>query len=264
MSWVYDYEAGPPGGSLTNLLDYCLGVRITTEWAAGFRGSNPVVQYQHGDFSSPRKFHPPANFILETTLRYTNASGLVTHVDGAAGHVYENFNAMKALLTGDQGTLVRIRRTNPDEGTVYMDVQLMSQVLPTQERHIFGWPLHGSKPFWTGVAVTGETPPTITNPGSAPVMDAIVDLTGTANDARLTHDATGDYVEIAGALPAGGVAIDVGAKTALRISGGADWSQHLVVNQPWWVELDPGANAMTVSESSGTAVASVDFDTPYR
>ncbi len=264
MTWLYVYKAGPPGGSLTDLLDFCDEVRVQTEWAGGFRGQNPIVQYEHGEFSSPRKFHPAANLTLETYLSYTDSSGMVTHTDGQSGHIYENFGDVKALLTGKQGQLVRLERIAPDQGTVFLDVQLTGDALPTQKRHIFGWPLRAPFPFWTGAADNGNSPPTLTNDGSAPVVNAIIDITGTATDPRLTHDDTGDFIEYEGALPAGGIRVDIGAKTMVRITGGADESQNLRVNQPWWMELDPGANGVTVSEASGTPTFSVDWFTPER
>ena len=50
MAWtIWNYEAGPAGGSLETLLDYCDSVRIINETAVGRRGSNPVVEYRHGD-----------------------------------------------------------------------------------------------------------------------------------------------------------------------------------------------------------------------
>ncbi len=264
MSWLYTYKAGPPGGSLTALLDFCESVRIRSEWAGGYRGQDPIVQNQHGEFSSPRKFHPAANFILETVLSYTDSAGDVTHPDGQAGHIYENFGDVKKLLLGGQGSLVELERITPDQGTVSIDVQLMGDALPTQTRHIFGWPLRAPKPFWTGIAASQQSPPTITNDGTAPAIDAIIDFTGTATDPRFTLDSPGDYVEIKATLPAGGVRVDVGAKTCVRITGGTDFSQNLRVNTPWWMEFDPGANAVTVTQASGTPTVTADFDLAYR
>ncbi len=264
MAWDYDYEAGPPGGGLTDLDTYCYDIRIRNESVTGYRGRNPKVAYTHGEHSSPRKFHPAANVLLETWLRYTDSAGAVTHPDGRPGHVYENFDFVKKLLTGDQGSLARLQRTAPEHGTVHMDVELLGPGRPTQADHIIGWPLHAPYPFWIGVAASQQTPTTITNNGSAPVGDAIIDVTGTTTAPRLTHDDTGDFIEIAGALPAGGVKIDVGGRTAVRISGGADWSDNLVVNAPWWMEFDPGANAVTVSQFSGTPTWTVDFALQYR
>ena len=264
MGWLYAYKAGPPGGALTALLDFAYDVRIVSEPTSGFRGRNPQVAYQHGEFSSPRKFHPAANVLLETWLRYTDSAGAVTHTDGRPGHVVENYGSMKKLLTGAQASLVRLERTNPEDGVVHLDFELVAEGRPTQAQHIIGWPLRSPHAFWVGVAASQQTPTTITNLGSAPVGDAIIDVTGTTTAPRLTHDDTGDFIEIAGALPAGGVQVDVGAGTAVRISGGADWSDNLVVNAPWWMEFDPGANAVTVSQSSGTPTFTVDFALQYR
>jgi hypothetical protein len=60
------------------------------------------------------------------------------------------------------------------------------------------------------------------------------------------------------------VTVDVGARTCTKISGGADCSDNLVVGSPWWMEFDPGANAVTESEDSGTPSWTVDFALQYR
>ncbi len=262
--WDYDYKAGPPGGSLTALDTLATSIRISLETAPGYRGRNPMLAYTHGEFSSPRKFHPAANILLETFLRYTDSAGVVTHTDGAPGHIYENYDDMKKLLTGDQAALVRLERTTPEQGTVHMDVELVAEGRPTQAQHIIGWPLRAPHPFWIGLASAQQSPTTITNGGTAPVGDAIIEVTGTVTDARLTHDDTGDYIEIAGVLPAGGVRVDVGERTCTRLTGGTDFSQNLVVNAPWWMEFDPGANAVTETETSGTPTWTADFALQYR
>ena len=263
-SWDWDYEAGPPGGALTNLVDFCTDIRVHAEVVPGFRGRNPLIAYQHGEFASPRKFHPAVNLLLETWLRYTDSAGAVTHTDGEAGHVLENFGSMKKLLTGAQGALVRLQRTAPDEGVPYRDVDLVGEGRPTQADHIIGWPLRAPHPFWVGAAASQQTPVTVTNDGTAPVGDAVVAVTGTTTAPRLTLSATGDFIEIAGVLPAGGVSVDIGAATCTKITGGADFSDNLVVNSPWWMEFDPGANTVAVTQTSGTPVFTVDFSLQYR
>ncbi len=264
-SWTFTYKAGPPGGALTTLTTYCYDTRIVAESTLGYRGRNPVLAYRHGESSTPRKFHPAANVLLETWLRYTDSAGAVTHTDGRPGHVYQNYGSVQKLLTGAQNALIRLERTAPDQGTVYMDVELVAEGRPTQAQHIIGWPLRAPHPFWIGAASAQQSPNTVTNGGTAPVMDAVVAVTGTANTPRLTHSATGDYIEIAGALPAGGVSVDVGAQTCTKITGGADYSDNLVVNAPGvWMEFDPGANTVAVTQTSGTPTFTVDFSLQYR
>ena len=262
--WDYLWKAGPAGGSLETLSNYCVAIRLPTEWSTGRRGSNPIVQYRHGEYPSARKYVRASSFILETHLRYTNSSGVVTHADGAAGHAYENLGHLKRLFGGVQDTLVRLQRTAPDQGLVYMDVELFGDALPSQSRHVFGWPLLAPHPFWIGTADTANATPTWTVGGDAPIGDAVVKFTGTANTPRVTHTASGAYIEIAGDLPTGGVEVDIGAGTCVKITGGADWSNYLVVNKAWWMELDPGANTVAVTETSGTPTVTADWLTQWR
>ena len=264
MSWDWDYQAGPIG-SLEDLGTYCLNTRIVSESAAGRRGSNPVIEYRHGEMSTPRKEVRSMDLLLETVIRYTNSSGLITHADGGAGHVMENLGHLKRIFGGPiQNALTRLQRNSPDQGTVYVDVEMLGEANPSQARHIFTWPLHAPHPFWIGAADNNNATPTWTVGGDAPIRDAVIDFTGTASDPRVTHPASGAYIEIAGALPSGGIRVDIGAGTCVRISGGADWSQNLVVNKPWWMELDPGANAMAVTLASGAPTVTADWFTQWR
>ncbi len=263
-SWQWDYRAGPVGGAQGFFVDYALSTRIVAEFATGRRGKNPVVEYRHGEYPTPRKYVRAANLVLETVLRYTNSTGTVTHTDGAAGHVMENLGHLKRLLGGNQNTLVRLQRDAPDQGIVYIDVELLGEATPSQNRFTFTWPLHAPHPFWIGAADTANATPTWTVDGDAPIGDAVIKFTGTVTDARVTHSASGAYIEIAGALPAGGVEVDIGEGTCTKITGGADYSNYLVVNSPWWMELDPGINTVAVTQASGTPTVTADWYTQWR
>jgi len=261
MAWTaWAYKAGPAGGSLETLTNYCLSVRVLAEFSTGKRGSNPVVEYRHGEYSSPRKYVRASNLVLETVVRYTTSTGTVTHADGASGHVMENLGHLKRIFGGTQGTLTRLQRTAPDQGDVYLDVELLGEASPSQANHIFTWPLHAPHPFWIGAADTGNTGTTLTVLGDAPISNPVITLTG-GTDGGIVHTASGASVTISGALPAGGVKVDVGAGTCTKVTGGADWSAYLVVNKPWWFELDPGANAVT---NVGGTTHSVDWYTQWR
>ncbi|RKZ11616.1 hypothetical protein DRQ53_15800 [bacterium] len=261
MAWSdWLYKAGPAGGTLETLMDYCDAVRVVAEQSTGRRGSNPVVEYRHGEWSSPRKYVRASNFVLEVFISYTNAAGAVTHADGAAGHALENLGNVKRIFGGNQATLVRLERTAPDQGTVYRDCEVLGEVSPSQARHIFTIPLHAPHPFWVGAADTGNTGTTLTVAGDAPIGDAVVTFTS-GTDQKLTHTASGASIQISGTTPAGGVEVDIGAGTCVKVTGGTDYSNYLVVSSPWWMELDPGANTVSVS---GGGTISTDWFTQWR
>lgn len=256
MSWDYDYRAGPKGGTLVTLDTYAGFVRLVSEFVVGRRGSNPTVAYKHGSEAIPRKYFREANVMLETGLRWTNAAGAVTHTDGRAGHVFENLAETAKLLGGIQGKLVTLRRTVPHWGTVEIDVELLGDALPSQQRHVFLWPLRAPRPFWrstthrTSLALGSG----ITVGGNAPVDDFILRIIG-GTDVTVTHNGSGAKITYEGALPAGGVETDLLTGETTRISGGADWSANVEPSNEWWMELDPGANAFTIGGSPTTAEA---------
>lgn len=257
MSWTWDYRAAPVGDSLEILTDYCLEVRVLAEWSTGRRGDNLVGQYTHGEIVVPDKFVKGANMVLETIVRYTNSAGAVTHGDGEAGHVMENLGSLKRIFGGKQTALTRLQRIAPHQGTVTIDVEMLgSDALPSQARHIFAWPLHAPKPYWTGAADNGNNGTTLTPGGDAPIDDMVIHLTGGTN-AQLTHDDTGKFVKVVG-TPGGTTDIDVGARTA---DNGGDVLNLVRVNSPDWFQLDAGANAVTLT---GGGSYTCDWNTKYR
>jgi hypothetical protein len=245
MVWDWAWKAGPKGGTLTTLTTYCKSVRIPQETSAGLRGEDPDTPYQHGA-AAVRKWVDPLDLLLECQIRWTNASGVVTHTDGEGGHVFENLAAVRALLAGTQGGQATLQRTAPDQGAVQLDVMVVGQPMPTQGRHIFGFLLRAADPFWRSTTHrTGLTPATgVTVGGNAPIDDAVFHLAG-GTDAKIVHVASGDFIQFEGATPGGGIDINLAAGTVL--SGSTDYRSKLAVNQPWWMELDPGANTFTIT-----------------
>lgn len=258
MAWDYVWQVGPAGGSLLDLDDYCQMVRVVNEWSEGRRGSNPVVQHQHGAQFAARKYVRPTSLVLETAVRETNAAGAVTHSDGKAGHTYENLSTLKRLFGGLAGKQVRLKRTAPHIGAAYLDVEMLGKAIPTQTGHIFGWPLTAAKPFWLGAADTNNTADPLVVAGDAPVDDAVVRLIG-GTDAKLVVDSTGDFLQIEGAMPGAGVSINLADGTCVQITGGTDYSNALRRSNSF--ELDPGSNDVTLT---GGGTMSVDWVTKWR
>lgn len=247
MAWNYAWKVGPQGGTLSDADDYCTFFRETPHKTSGKKGSDIPGLYRHGDVAVAQKWHGPAMRMFEFQPRYTNASGAVTHGDGAAGHAFENFAVMAQLLGGGR-ELVSIRQTAPDWGTVQVNGWQTTDITPSQQRNVFLVTMRCPDPFWTATSQSNQSAASpITVAGNAPITDPIIQFTGTTTDAKLTHTASASYIQIDGALPAGGVQVDVGAGTCTRISGGTDYSNYLTVADEWWMELDPGSNSFTVS-----------------
>lgn len=85
-------------------------------------------------------------------------------------------------------------------------------------------------------------------------------LTLAAGAARtVTNTTNGYWFTFSAAVPTGGVVIDVEARTAKAVTGGADYSRYLSWGKSHPFQLDAGANTITVS--SGTA--SIDYQPAY-
>jgi hypothetical protein len=253
MVWTaYNYQAGP-SGSLTALSTLCTAVRVLDEGSAGKRGVNVPIQYFHGAREVPHKFTTEHLIGLECHVRYSTSTGTITHADGAAGHVYENLETLKRLLYGGRAMTV-LQREAPDYGTVQINVEVGPPVTISQARHIFLFPLVCPDPFWASTTLNTVNPePSITVGGSAPVQDATVTFPAGDTNAILTHTDSGATIQILGAVPAGGVVVSAATGHAARVTGGTDWSEFLVVNKPYVLELDPGqSNPFTYSGGAAT------------
>lgn len=247
MPWtVYDYQAGPKGGSLTPLLNFCTMVRVLSEGGSGKRGGNVGVQYLHGEHAVAHKFLTPRIIPLEVALRYTSAAGTITHADGAPGHVFENLSEVKRLLRGHRSQAT-LQRTAPDMGTVQIDVECMEPT-PTQNRFVYLFPLVAARPFWRSTTVQSTAASPIAVGGDAPVDDAELVFAGGAGSPTFTHTASGATIGYVGTVPGGGVRVYTETGQAVRVSGGADESAFITFNKPYVLELDPGvSNAFTGS-----------------
>lgn len=251
MVWtVYTYKAGPLGGTLLPLLDYCKSARILDEGGPDIRGGDVSVQYLHGEHPVAHKFAAPAVIELEVVLRHTSAAGTITHADGAEGHVFENFGDVKRLLRGQSG-LATLERTAPDQGTVQIDVGYRKPT-PTQNRFTYMFPLVAARSFWRSTTLNSVSSSPLTVGGDEPVDDATVDFSAAASSPVFTHTFSGATITYTGTVPAGGVRVFTETGQAINITGGADCSNLVSFNKGYILILQAGmSNAYTIS--SGTA-----------
>ena len=250
MAWAYAYTAGPKGGSLLPLLNFCSSVRLLTEGGSGKRGGDVAVQYLHGEHAVAHKFAMPRLLPLEVVLRFTSSTGTITHADGADGHVFENLSEVKRLLRGQAG-LATLARTAPDMGAVQIDVEC-GEPTPTQARFCYLFPLVAARPFWRSTTLNSISASPLAVGGDAPVDDAEVVFSAAAVSPVFTHTPSGATITYTGTVPAGGVRVFTETGQAINVTGGADCSDLVSFNKPYILELDPGvSNAYTIG--SGTA-----------
>lgn len=234
MSWTdaqYDFRAAWDGDTLEPLLDYCERVRMLAEVGGGKKGGNVDPSYYHGTRPIPHKFSAGLVMELELTLRYTDSAGAITHVDGAAGHVYENASNIKRIFYGSTG-LVRLQRTRPHEGTQSILVENLTPESHGQELWQYVFSLYANKPFWEGAEVS-PSGAAIAIGGNAPVDDAIV----TIGNGTLTHTETGDTIQNTSGASAD---IDTSTGQATATVGGADVSDQITFSAPYYLELIGG------------------------
>jgi hypothetical protein len=270
--WDYDYLVAPLGSTPTTaLLDYATDVRIPEEKRARKRGRNRTIAWQQGERSTQPKLYRALDFELQILLAYTNSAGIVTHTDGAPGHVYENYLEIKRLLSGDilNGSQVTLRRTLPHAGIVDIDFEVLDEIRPdsgTRFRMVAF--CRAAFPFMrsatqtveteTGKTTTTETIEVIVG-GNEEIPNAVIVFAPDTQDVsnlRITHTPSGRFLQYSGIITAGDtVTIDVGARTAVHsVDGNVDAA--LLKAHADWLILPVGTYDLDLTCDAGT----LDYD----
>lgn len=108
--------------------------------------------------------------------------------------------------------------------------------------------------LWYGSSITtASAPATLTILGDAATRKLTATLS--AGAARtVMNNTNGYYFQFLTTVPTGGVTVDVKARTATAITGGADMSSYLQWGKTAPMQLEPGGNSIAVD--SGTATFS--------
>lgn len=235
----YNYRIGS-----TQLSTYAKAVRVLAEVSVGKRGNNFVIPGLEGELSFPNKLHLPANVAVEAVARFTNASGAVTHADGAPGHAHENLGELKELF-GGVGALVELKRLTPHEGETVLDCEVLAEASVSQARHVFVWLCHAPSSFWRSATQSTHNTGTgtVTRLGTAPVHDMVVTFGG--NGSVVTND--GLYgIEITGSSGSG-IVVDCGRRTILQAGTKRDAWFRPMNNR--WLRFDAASVPITVAGS---------------
>lgn len=235
--WDYDVEV-----SGVNLADFCDRVVVVTEAMGSKEDTDIKVPGIEGVLHIPGKLWDSGNVILSTWLKYASATGTITHVDGPAGHVYENFSALKQLLrTGP--TQVVLKRILPDAGIQQIEIESIDAPNIGDAHFHYLWTLKAAKPFWHGTSAVVVSGSGAHNPaGDGVVDDMVLDF-----DSAGFIDIDGERVSIVGSS-GGNIIVNVGTRTVLQ--SGVPRDSWLRVASENWLRLRGGiSSTVTISGS---------------
>lgn len=211
--------------------------------------------YSHGSVMDDRGFFQPKILGIQLSIFPWLPASLEQTLATPEHHIADNTDTILGALYGVNGGPITLARTMPDATVREIDVRVI-QASPLTKgvgavgRRI-GMVLRAPYPFWqeTGVqSVTGETGSfDIVNDGNAPINNMIVTFN---NIGRLTHDATGDYIQ---AVTTNGIVADVGARTA-KI-GSTFYDNRFFRNRGWWIQAEPGTDGFTCSQGANVDVS---------
>lgn len=100
---------------------------------------------------------------------------------------------------------------------------------------------------WFGPSVAIAAAGTVTVTGELPARAITATLSAAAVNPVVTNTTNGFTFRYVGTVPTGGVLVDVRARTATAITGGADVSSNLKWSKSDPFQLDPGSQTITVS-----------------
>lgn len=230
--WAYDLTMDGE-----DLLDYCQSVVIETEYGLSEAMDNEFRQPgQHGKIYIPGQLYGPGDVRIVCNLRFTSAVGTITHVDGEAGHIYENLAHLKRLFgkVDAQGVL---QRTAPHQGVNTLLIKPGGQPSKGQNRFEVIFPMIADKPFWRGPLTSTTLTGSFTPGGTAPVDDMVLTFAG-AN--TIVNGRNSDRIQVTAAC-----VVDCGRRQVTV--GGSPAPGIIIPANDRWLHLEPGANAITGS-----------------
>ncbi len=211
----------------------------------GKRLQETVYGYRHGAQMDDRGFYNSRDIGLQISVHPLLPAGGDSGLIDAAEHIQSNVDDLMGALHNVNDTLL-LSRAMPDGTTRTLEVYpvqawAIAKGIGVVGRR-FGLMLRAPYPFWeqTGQqSENGETGGfTAANDGNAPIGNMVI----TFNTAgTLTHDASGDFITVI----ENGLIVDVGARTVKL--GSVHKDNKLTVNRAWWLQMEPGSNAFTVS-----------------
>lgn len=205
----------------------------------GLRSKGWEYAYRHGEVFNSRHYYRAREIMLTMVILGTSLTD-----------IQANQEAILSLLHTNSGT-VPLQKITPS-GTRETEVIALQSFDVSQEHGIsrkMAMRLKMPYPFWHHVpmkSTSGQTSTfNLTNDGNAPINDMVITFTTAGT---LTHDASGDYLTAAD----NGLVVNVGKRTAKLAGSHKDSS--LSFNRPWWMQMEPGVNAFTVSGGGNVAI----------
>jgi hypothetical protein len=179
----------------------------------------------------------PLVFSLRVHLRWTGSDGTVTHMDGAAGHIYQNLSLLKRELNK---TAPVFTRTLPHIGAVRSVVKSVTPGLVGEQRHVYVFPLTAPEGSWqtaTEASSTGSPPTGVITTGDRRIHDPRISLS--AAGTYTVTDAGGIvYTIVATSGPTYPIVVNVGARTIID-NAAADASGYVTFSHEEWLRLSP-------------------------
>lgn len=261
-------------GVVLNTLGYNLTTLTGRSGIPPRRGENVEVAYRQGRYWVAKSFDQRQ----ETWSMFivgADVNGLVP-AQGARAQFNENLRLLKGMFGVRQRLLTLEKKLELVSGLVTLSAaaECVNTLDPSSmaggTRAVFSADLVFPDPFWYRPQIIesiGSAGATVTHPGNVEATKMTIRFIGPLTNPQLTNTTRSPevWVSYAGSVLAGQtIEIDTEAFTAV-LGGGV----NLVGNirhegSVWWMELLPGANVMTLTNSAGGALGAGTVEIEYQ
>ena len=231
-----------------DLSDVATFAKAENEVPGPFSDPGVAIPGRDGVQYDPEAPFSPLVATLRVHLRWTNAAGAITHVDGEVGHIRENLSLIKRELSKP---VTVWSRTLEHIGDVRAVVKSNTPGFVGEQRQVYNFPLSIGVGAWQDASESSSTgsPATgVITEGDREVSDPRVSLPSAGTRTVTTADGL-VYTIVAASGPTYPVIVDVGAGTVIA-TGGADASGDVTFDHEHWFRFS--ANHTHVITGSGT------------
>lgn len=224
----------------TDLASVCIVEDLSDFWSsADVRGDLPV----YAGIPGATPFRRPRSATVRSGQVRVNGANLAATEDAVA--------AVKAVLREGQSQTATRRKIT---GAGNLDATQAVIVRSAAER----WISPGACTLilsvetldgvWLGASTAIAAVGTVAVKGELPTRAITATISGGAANPVVTNTSNGGYTfRFVGTVPTGGVLVDVMARTAIAVTGGANLSSSLKWSKDAPFQLDPGSQALTTS-----------------
>lgn len=214
------------------------GVEAVDSSPPSMRGGHTVVPMQSGVIPRLNRSYDPGTIAFKMWVLGCDSDGTIPRVSSERRQLFERNQRLLMRLFGYQGKTVELRRAYVGDYQGAPSSYVMARAvidgfngfdtMAGRQRAQLTVAMTLIDAFWSDVNATTDTssasatlPQTLrlSDPGTAPIEDAVITVTGPITNPRVTCPSSGSWVQYNGAVPAGQTMVIDSAKGSVTVNG---------------------------------------------